>query len=107
MVNILSFKDFSSIEDVRMTMDTAEETSITVKLPNGYFYKFEQYENGLYHFGTDLLKNSDKFNKTLKNYIVVQTVKENKEYFTTNKIKGADASRDYFDFLFSETSTLI
>ena len=53
---ILSFKYVSSVEGVRITMDIAEEMDITVKLPNGESYKFEQYENGLYFFDTDLLK---------------------------------------------------
>ena len=87
MVHILSFKDISSIKGVRMTMDLAEEMGIPVKLPNEDLYKFEQYENSLYFFGTDLVKNSNTSNKILKDYTVVQAVKETKSILLQIKLK--------------------
>ena len=63
--------------------------------------------NGLYYFDTNEIKRSDKSKNELINYSLIQTVEENKNYFTVQEIKGADTSRDIHQYLhYPSTSTL-
>ena len=100
MATILSLKTVIKIEGSRLTMDTAITKGITLTIKNGDSYDFNMYENGLYYFDTN---NTDHFVKNksqLSNYSLLQTVKDNKTYFSKQEIKGADTSRDIQEYLF-------
>ena len=58
------------------------------------------YGNGLYFFDTN---NTDYFVKNksqVSNYSLLQTVTDNKTYFSKQEIKGADTSREMQEYLF-------
>ena len=94
MANIVSMKSVSEIEGARVTMDTKHDLGISVTLDNSIFFRFEPYDNGLYYLDLDKLVSSSKTKSTVTNYSLLQTVKENKSYFTAQEIKGADMSRE-------------
>ena len=52
MANILSLKDVTNIDGVRVTMDTDISRSILVQLSSGLTYKFMQSDDGLFYFDT-------------------------------------------------------
>ena len=86
------------IEGAHIVMDTRLGSSIYVYLSNGPRYEFKQFKNGLYYFDTSVVTNNT--NPSITNYSLLQTVKDNKQYFTNNEIKGADLSRKYQEYLF-------
>ena len=108
MANILSFKTVANMEGTRITMDTRSGNSIHVFLSDGTKYEFKQYKNGLYYFDTnDKIKSIGKNKDSVINYSFLNTVQDNKEYFTNSEIKSADASRKYQEYLFfPSTKTL-
>ena len=108
MANILSFWSVANMEGTRITMDTQFGNSIHVLLANGNKYEFKQYKNGLYYFDTqENSSGNDKTKDQVINYLLLQTVQDNKEYFTSNEIKGADPSGKYQEYLFyPSTKTL-
>ena len=79
-------------------MDTSIGKSIFVYLPDGRTFEFKQFENGLYYFDTSAANNSN--NSPVTDYLMLQTVSNNKKYFTRDEIKGADLSRKYQEYLF-------
>ena len=100
MATILSLKTVSEIKGSRLTMDTAVTKGIELTLENGDSYTFNMYENGLYFFDTN---NTDHFVKSksqLSNYSLLQTVTDNKTYFSKQEIKGADTSRQIQEYLY-------
>ena len=52
MANILSLKNVARLEEVRVTMDSKKEHSISVHLSSGLTYVFWEGEGGLYYFDT-------------------------------------------------------
>ena len=96
MATILSMKSVSKIPGARVTMDTAVNANIIVSLKDGRVLEFMQHQNGLYYFDT----NSSNTKTKLSHYSLLQTVSENKEYFSAQEIKGADLSRKYQEYLF-------
>jgi hypothetical protein len=89
MANILSMKDVVSLPSVKVTMDSMKERALLVEFQERV-YKFQECANGLYYYDTN---NSDKPKPEVTNYSCLQTVKDNKEYFTRQEIKGAEAAR--------------
>ena len=100
MATILSFKSVSEIEGSRMTMDTNINKNITFISKDGTSYTFKQFENGLYFLDTDNAEHFIKTKTTLSNYSLLQTVADNKSYFTKQEIKGADTSRKLQEYLY-------
>ena len=99
MANILSFKSVAEIPGARIVMDTKSGPSIFVHLKDGPTYEFKQFNNGLYYFDTSVALN-DKNKPSVTNYSLLQTVTNNKQYFTHDEIKRADLSRKYQEYLF-------
>ena len=75
-------------------MDTSVNKSITLTMNNGENYIFNMYENGLYFFDTNDSAHFVKNKSQLSNYSLLQTVTDNKTYFSKLEIKGADTSRE-------------
>ena len=100
MANILSLKSVGDIDGVRIVLDTSVGTSFYVSTTNGTVYEFKQFHNGLYYFDTSTATRSNKSKTSVTNYSMLQTVDDNKQYFTSNEIKGADLSRKYQEYLF-------
>ena len=69
-------------------------------LSDGRNIKFEQFKKGLYFFDTNKVVSNDKSKPLLTNYSLLQTVADNKKYVLQQKIKGANTSYDYQEFLY-------
>jgi len=80
MANILSLVEVPSV--FRVTMDTAEESAMTVHIGDGVSLKFTKCGFGLYYFDT-----SKSSNSTIMAYSFLSTVRSNKEYFTKKEIQ--------------------
>ena len=87
MANIVSMKTITATEGVRVTMDTAKDMSILVTIKYDCTYNFKPYANGLYYFDMNTIKSSIKSKDDVTNYSLLQTVKNNKSYFTAQEIK--------------------
>ena len=107
MATILSFKTVSEIPGARLTMDTQVNKNITLTLEDGKIFVFTQYKNGLYFFDTKKTLNNSKPKHKLKDYSFLTTVSENKQYFSTQEIKGADISRKLQEYLFFPGSNTV
>ena len=102
MATILSMKSVAAIPGARLMMDTATNNVITLFLKNRQTFVFQQFQNGLYFFDSN---DVTKTNKPLQNYSLLQTVTEQKSYFTPQEIKGADNSRKYQEYLYYPSTT--
>ena len=100
MATILSLKSVSEINGTRLVMDTNINKHITLTLKDGMSYIFKQFENGLYFLDTDNAEHFIKTKTTLSNYSLLQTVADNKTYFTKQEIRGADTSRKLQKYLY-------
>jgi hypothetical protein len=89
MANILSMKDVVSLPNVKVTMDSSQERALLVEF-EGEIFKFEECDNGLYFYDT-IVPSKSKLVSTP--YSFLETVKDNKEYFTNHEIKGAETAR--------------
>ena len=107
MATILSLKSVSEIPGARITLDTDVSKNITLFLADGRTFVFEQYNSGLYYYDTKIPVESDKNNKELINYSFLNTVSNNKTYFTKQEIKGANTSRQIQEYLFFPSSTTL
>ena len=103
MATILSLKTVSAIPGARLHLDTATSTDITLTLSDGSIFIFKKSNNGLYFYDTsvDLYKPKP----VLHNYSFLQTVTENKTYFSRQEIKGADTSRKLQEYLYYPGTT--
>ena len=81
-------------------MDTSSGTSFYVTLDDNTVYEFKQFHNGLYFFDTNTGTRSNKLKESVTEYSMLQSVEDNKQYFTSAEIKGADLSRKYQEYLF-------
>ena len=105
MANIVCMKTITSIPGARVRMDSRNSTSFILELTDGKTYEFKQYKNGLYFL--DVQEATNKPNSTFLNYTLLQTVDNNKQFFSTAEINGADKSRYYQEYLFyPSTSTM-
>ena len=116
MANIICMKTITNIPGARVRMDSITSTSFILELISGKTYKFKQYRNGLYYLDiNEVINNSNatinedtnKSNATSLNYTFLQTVDNNKKYFSNAEINRADKSRYYQEYLFyPSTSTM-
>jgi hypothetical protein len=88
MANILAIKDVASIPGVRLTMDSSKERAIIVEYGDELL-KFDECQDGLYFYDT----NKNKPKPAVTNYSMLQTVADNKDFFSANEIQGADRAR--------------
>ena len=100
MATILSAKTVSEIKGARLTMDTQVNKNITLALEDGRSIIFSPYKNGLYYFDTNTSVTNPKSKLELENYSFLNTVSDNKQYFSAQEIKGADTSRKLQEYLF-------
>jgi len=113
MANILSMKDVASIPGVRVLYDSTLERTMFVHF-NGCVYKFKECSEGLYYYD---MKNGpekcckiidkaqpsveaktedvpkDKLSETVTPYSFLSTVDSNKQFYTSDEIKGAENAR--------------
>ena len=91
MANILSFNQLSEIPGIKVTTDTSKEDLFTVHLKDGMEVKFK-CNKGLYYYDT----NSNNHSKSkVNNYRVnlLNTVVNNKLFFTKGQIKNVETAR--------------
>ena len=98
MANILSLKTVSDIPGARLHLDTATNSDITLTLQDGRVIVFKQFKNGLYFYDTNVVPSKTK--PLSQNYSLIQTVDDNKSYFTRQEIKGVDTSRKLQEYLY-------
>ena len=107
MATILSLKTVSEIPGARITLDTNTSKDITLSLANGNTFVFEQYKTGLYYFDANNSVEMNKNNSELNHYSFLETVSDNKTYFTQQEIKGANTSRQIQEYLFFPSSNTL
>ena len=107
MATIFSLKSVSEISGAHITLDTDVSKDITLFLADGRTFVFEQYKTGLYYFDTNNSVKTGKNNSELTDYSLLQTVSNNKTYFTQQEIKGADTSRQIQEYLFFPSSNIL
>ena len=90
MANILSLKDVVALNGVRVTMDSRKERALFVHFGNMEL-KFEEHAEGLYYYDTASSNNVYKSN--VSDYSCLQSVHNNKLYYTTQEIKAAEHAR--------------
>ena len=100
MATILSVKTVSEIQGARLMMDTQVNKNITLTLKDGRSFIFSPFKNGLYYFDTNSIVTNSKPKSELANYSFLNTVSDNKQFFSTQEIKGADISRQLQEYLF-------
>ena len=85
MANILAMKDVTALPGVRVTMDSTKERAVVVEFEERVL-KFEECADGLYYLDTTDSKFKKSVSsilfyqqwKTIKNIILVKTLKEQK-----------------------------
>jgi hypothetical protein len=87
MATILSLKSVADIPNVRISMDTQKERAISVFFGDKLF-KFVECKDGLYYFDT-------KAKAQVTNYSTcfLQSVNENKQFFSNEEVKKANKAR--------------
>jgi hypothetical protein len=90
MATIVSMKDLASLANVRIHMDSHKERAIFVDFGASTF-KFQECQDGLYYY--DTASKATKPKDTVSNYSLLSTVAANKEFYTSNEIKGANSAR--------------
>ena len=94
MANILSLKDIASLSDVRIRIDTDQDCAIFVELGDK-MWQFSECRDGLYYYDTaQNLNEENKSKAAITHYSNLSTVNANKEFFTSNEIKGVNDARE-------------
>ena len=93
---IYAVKDVLNIPGERITFDSDVERVMYVNV-NEKVFKFEQLTSGLYGM-VETEKNNDTKNE-VKNYSMIQTVKQNKELFNKKAISKADESLNIQEYI--------
>ena len=101
LANILSFSKLS--ETYRITTDTADEQAFIVHKPDGDSLKFILSDIGLYYYDTRWKSNpkppiskptiSSPLPASSEAIVMIQTVKNNMQGFTSRETKGANEAR--------------
>ena len=102
LANVLSFKQVAALDGVKITLDTSVEKAITVHI-NGDALKFKECQDGLYFLDMVNLKNKNKngvnnyskrvSSSKISNFCLLNTVKNNKSFYSKKQIKMADVAR--------------
>ena len=94
MANIISLFDLINVPGVIITMDTRKDSGFNVTFGDK-LYQFTPFENGLYYFDTRTGPRSvcDKTKSDVSTYSLLQTVNDNKQFYTASEIKGAETAR--------------
>ena len=96
MANIVALKDMADVPGVLITIYSSKERANAVE-HQGKFYKFKECQYGLYYY-ENAVDNSisgatNKSNSPITPYLFLSTVEENKSYFSSNEIEGANNTR--------------
>ena len=82
--------------DSELQMDNSKELFITVDYQDKV-YKFKECQDGLYYYDTVAYNYisyaTDKYNAPTTGYSFLSTVYDNKSYFISNEIEGANNAR--------------
>ena len=106
MATILSFKTVMNILGAELKMDSSVSNDIMLTLQANRCFVFKQFQNGLYVYDTDTSVEQLNTKTKLPSYSLVQSVAENKLYFTAREIKGADTSRQIQEYLYHPSTNL-
>ena len=87
LANILSFDSLATTPGVRITVDTKYDKVFRVTY-NDRSYEFKGCGEGIYYYDT-----AQGATDSCPTMSLVQTVKENKQFFTKKEIEGAEESR--------------
>lgn len=92
MANIVSMKDVTSLQGVKVVMDSTVERAIFVHY-NEQVLKFQECHDGLYFYDTEgaTIKNNKE---EVTNYSLLSTVSNNKKFFSSDEIKRAELARN-------------
>ena len=89
LANILSLSDVANLPGARITMDSTIDRAIILHY-NGQTIQFWECADGLYYY--DVAPNSK--HSVIPYSSFVQTVQQNKDFFTKKEVAGAVRSRD-------------
>ena len=92
--NILSFFDLVRVPGLVITLDSRENYGFNVTYM-GKMYHFLPYENGLYYYDSRVEPRSiaDKTKEVVNHYSFLQSVEDNKAFYSQREIKGAEIAR--------------
>ena len=112
--NIISFFHLIQVPGLVITLDNRVNYGFNVTYL-GKFYHFLPFENGLYYFDTRIEPKSveDNNKEVVSPYSLLQSVVDNKAFYTQREIKGAENARlqqealgwpsdDYYKFIIKE-----
>ena len=94
MGNIISFFDLIKVRGIIITLDSREGQGFNVDF-EGKLYYFQPFDNGLYYYDSRVhpVVVKDNIKTPVSSYSLLQSVANNKVFYTTNEIKGADFAR--------------
>ena len=96
MSKIVALKDTADLPGVRITMDISKERVITVD-HQGKNYWSKECQDGLYYYDNTVYNpisgTTNKSNYTITPYSFIITIEDNKSYFSSNEIEGANNAR--------------
>jgi len=81
--------------------------NINLSLEGGSTFIFEQYKTGLHFFYMNKSVAMDKNKRELKHSSFLNTVADNKTYFSQQEIKGVNMSRQIQESLFFPSSNIL
>ena len=96
LANILSLKEVSNLDGVKVVLDTSKDPAIKVVLQDNTVLNFNQIGGGLYGYD---VKEGIKTNDDVNCYSFVSTVKQNKSFFTRDQIARADRARKLMQYV--------
>ena len=112
--NVISFFHLIQVPGMVITLDNRVNYGFNVTY-QGKYYQFLPFENGLYYFDTRNEPRSvdDNTNNEVSPYLLLQTVEDNKAFYTQREIKGAENARlqqealgwpsdDYYKYIIKE-----
>ena len=95
IANVISLFDLIQIDGIEITLDSKKAYGFNV-VYGGKLYYFAPFENGLYYFDTReearSVENTNT-NTDVSSYSLLQTIDDNKQFYTDREIKGAERAR--------------
>ena len=99
LANIISLHDLITAEGVTIKLDSEKDPGFSVTYQNQVFH-FMPFATGLYYYDTNCApqvitkdEGETKPKSNVTHYSLLQTVNDNKQYFTDAEIKGAEKAR--------------
>ena len=100
LANVMSFANVCKKFKVKVSMGPSDlSPSIVVTATNDKIMRFNKVENGLYVYvaSNDICKNDKStLNKSSYNYLLVSTIKQNENKFTTREIVNVKKALDLY-----------